>query len=179
MKTVFLKGTYNEETSQDDSTQESSPTEVDFCTRAGYIPATPSKLITHMDETTVPPKRGWAARILRWLVIGVLAVVVLFAAYTWVVLTWSYSKGERAGYVQKFSQKGWISKTWEGELAMVNIPGSLSEKFYFTVRDDSVAARINATMGKRVSLQYEEHVGVPTSLFGDTPYYVVGVRALE
>jgi hypothetical protein len=132
-----------------------------------------------MDNAAVPKKRSWASRILRWLILTVIGVVVLFAAYTWFVLTWSYSKGERAGYVQKFSQKGWIVKTWEGELAMVNIPGAMTEKFYFTVHDDSVIVHINASMGKRVSLQYEEHVGIPTSLFGDTPYFVVGVRPLE
>jgi hypothetical protein len=109
----------------------------------------------------------------------VIGSLVLFIAYTWFVLTWSYSRGERAGYVQKFSRKGWIVKTWEGELAMVNIPGSMTEKFYFTVHDDSAVAHISATLGKRVSLDYEEHVGVPTTLFGETPYFVIGVRPLE
>src|SRR5207247_3225998 len=80
----------------------------------------------------------------------------LLALDTWTALTWTYSSGERAGYVQKFSKKGWICKTWEGELALVSIPGTMSEKFYFTVRDDSVAARINLAMGKRVALTYQQ-----------------------
>jgi len=109
----------------------------------------------------------------------VLAPIVFFALYTWSALTWSYSKGERAGYVQKFSKKGWICKTWEGELALVSIPGTMSEKFYFTVRDDSVAARINQSMGKRVALTYQQHMGIPTSCFGETGYFVVDVRAVE
>jgi len=109
----------------------------------------------------------------------VLAPIVFFALYTWSALTWSYSKGERAGYVQKFSKKGWICKTWEGELAIVSIPGTMSEKFYFTVRDDSVAARINQSMGKRVALTYQQHMGIPTSCFGETGYFVVDVRAVE
>lgn len=132
-----------------------------------------------MNKTAVPKPRRWARRLFRWFVVGVIGILVLFVAYTWFVLTWSYSKGERAGYVQKFSRRGWIAKTWEGELAMVNIPGSMTEKFYFTVRDDSVAAHVNATIGKKVSLQYEEHVGVPTTLFGDTRYFVTSVRVLE
>lgn len=122
------------------------------------------------------------ARKSRWgLRIGLLLVgaIALFALYTVAVLTWSYSKGERAGYVQKFSQKGWVCKTWEGELAMVSMPGTLTEKFFFTVRDGAVAARIEKTMGKRVSLVYEEHMGVPSSCFGDTSYYVVDVKAVE
>ena len=109
----------------------------------------------------------------------VLVPVVLFALYTWSALTWSYAKGDRAGYVQKFSKKGWICKTWEGELAMVSIPGTMSEKFYFTVRDDAVAARINQSVGKRVALTYEQHMGVPTTCFGETEYFVVDVKAVE
>jgi hypothetical protein len=99
--------------------------------------------------------------------------------YTWAALTWSYSSGERAGYVQKFSRKGWVCKTWEGELALVSIPGTMSEKFYFTVRDDSVAAHVNETMGKRVAVVYHQHMGVPTRCFGDTQYFVIGVRSVE
>jgi hypothetical protein len=116
----------------------------------------------------------------KLIIAGAIAVpIVLFALYTWWSLTWSYSKGDRAGYVQKFSQKGWICKTWEGELAMVSIPGTMPEKFYFTVRDDSVAHLINAAMGKRVALTYHQHKGIPTSCFGDTEYFVGGVRVVE
>jgi hypothetical protein len=111
---------------------------------------------------------------------GVLAVLaLLFAAYTWLVLSWSYSEGERAGYVQKLSKKGWLCKTWEGEIALVTMPGTVAEKFPFSVRDDAVARRINESMGRRVALDYEEHVGVPTSCFGETRYFVTGVRVIE
>jgi hypothetical protein len=114
------------------------------------------------------------------IIAGVLVTpIVVFALYTWAALTWTYSKGERAGYVQKFSKKGWICKTWEGELAIVSIPGTMSEKFYFTVRDDSVAGRINQTLGKRVALVYHQHVGIPTTCFGETEYFVVDVKAVE
>lgn len=120
------------------------------------------------------------SRTQKLLLVGVLLVPVLgFALYTWASLTWTYSTGERAGYVQKFSKKGWICKTWEGELALVSIPGTMSEKFYFTVRDDVVAARVNDTMGKRVALTYKQHKGIPTSCFGDTEYFVVGAKAVE
>jgi len=109
----------------------------------------------------------------------VLTPVVLFSIYTWLALTWTFSSGERAGYVQKFSKKGWICKTWEGELAMVSIPGTMPEKFYFTVRTDSIATRINTSLGKRVALSYRQHVGVPTTCFGDTQYWVSDVRVVE
>ena len=110
---------------------------------------------------------------------AVLAPVVAFALYTWAALTWTYSSGERAGYVQKFSKKGWICKTWEGELAMVSLPGTMPEKFYFTVRDDAVAARINQCLGKRVALIYKQHKGIPTSCFGETEYFVADVNVVE
>ena len=106
-------------------------------------------------------------------------ILTLAALYLLFVLKWSYSTGERIGYVQKFSDKGWICKTWEGELAMFPVVAMQAEKFLFTVRDDAVAARLNQNLGKKVALHYEEHKGVPTSCFGETPYYVTEVRVLE
>ncbi|MBS0369147.1 MAG: hypothetical protein JSS57_08105 [Proteobacteria bacterium] len=114
-----------------------------------------------------------------WLAGFLVLVVALAAGYTWLTLNWSYSSGERAGYVQKFSQKGWLCKTWEGELAIVAIPGSLPEIFKFTVRDDNVATAINTEMGKRVALSYEQHVGIPSTCFGETGYYVTKIHAVE
>lgn len=111
-----------------------------------------------------------------WLAALPLLLLVLFALYTWFVLSWAYSEGDRAGYIQKFSKKGWLCKTWEGELAMVTMPGTLTEKFYFTVRDDAVAEKLNRHLGKKVSLTYDEHIGIPSSCFGDTGYFVTDVK---
>jgi hypothetical protein len=114
---------------------------------------------------------------------GLIAVVVLiiipalvFTLYTASTLGFSYAKGERAGYVQKLSQKGWLCKTWEGQLAMATMPGVAPQMFDFTVRSDSVAQAIQGLMGKRVALSYTQHKGVPTSCFGETEYYVEGVK---
>lgn len=120
--------------------------------------------------------RGAAA--LR-VVATVFVLAILAIAYFWAVLGWNYSTGERAGWVQKLSQKGWICKTWEGELSMVAMPGSTPEKFLFTVRDDAVAESINRLMGRRASMHYEEKVGLPTSCFGETRYYVTKVTPVE
>jgi hypothetical protein len=109
----------------------------------------------------------------------VLAIILLIAGYFWIVLSWNYSAGERAGWVQKFSKKGWLCKTWEGEIALVTMPGTAQEKFLFTVWDDAVAEQINRNMGRRVSLHYEEKVGLPTSCFGETRHYVTGVTPVE
>jgi hypothetical protein len=110
---------------------------------------------------------------------ALLVVVLLAAAYFWLALQWSYSSGERAGWVQKFSHKGWVCKTWEGELALVSLPGSSVEKFYFTVHNDAVAKEVAAATGKRVTLHYEEKVGLPTSCFGETRYFVTSVTAAQ
>jgi len=106
----------------------------------------------------------------------VVGVALLFAAYVAIALTWSYSTGERAGYLQKLSSKGWICKTWEGEQSLVSLPGATPEKFLFTVRDDAVVAQLNAAMGKRVTLNFEQHKGLPTSCFGETEYFVTGMK---
>jgi hypothetical protein len=108
------------------------------------------------------------------------AVLILApVTYFLVVFNWSYADGEHAGWVQKFSSKGWLCKTWEGEMAMVSLPGSTTEKFYFTVMDDKVADEVSKAIGKRVSLHYEQKVGIPTSCFGDTRYYVTGVQVVH
>ena len=109
----------------------------------------------------------------------VLAAIALFALYIFIALNWSYSTGERAGFLQKVSNKGWICKTWEGELSLVAMPGAAPEKFLFTVRDEAVAQKITAAAGKRVTLNYEQHKGLPTSCFGDTDYFVTGVTEIE
>src|SRR6185295_6097513 len=127
--------------------------------------------------STPPPRRRRRPGLV---LLGVLLVLILlFALYVWLALSFNYSEGERAGFVQKFSHKGWICKTWEGELAMVNLPGAMPEIFAFTVRDDAVAARLNQSLGQRVVLTYEEHRGIPTQCFGETGYFVTGVRALD
>ena len=109
----------------------------------------------------------------------VLITVLGFGGWTWATLSYNYSDGERAGYVQKLSRKGWICKTWEGELALVNLPGAMPEIFHFSVRDDAVAKRIQQSVGKRVALSYEQHIGIPTTCFGDTQYFVVNIQLVE
>jgi hypothetical protein len=117
-------------------------------------------------------------RLSRWLLLPLILVLV-FVFYVFVVSKWNYSTGERAGWVQKLSKKGWLCKTWEGELSLVSMPGAAPEKFLFTVWDDAVAEEINKVMGKRVALHYNEKVGLPTSCFGETRAYVSGVRVQD
>ncbi|MGI8992114.1 MAG: hypothetical protein ACR2I2_21360 [Bryobacteraceae bacterium] len=117
-----------------------------------------------------------------WILWTILFVFVLpllgFSAWVWSALHVSYSTGERTGYVQKISKKGWVCKTWEGELAMVNLPGTTPQLFSFSVRDDAVARQLLDAAGQRVALMYDQHRGVPTHCFGETEYFITRVRPL-
>ncbi len=113
---------------------------------------------------------------MRFVLAAVAIVLAVLGAWTLFTLNWSYSEGERAGYVQKLSERGWICKTWEGEMAMVTMPGTVAEKFYFTVPDDAIAQKINATVGSRVVLHYEQHRWIPFSCFAETEYFVTAAR---
>lgn len=115
-------------------------------------------------------------KLLIGLLILILVPVVIAALWVWIALGYTYASGERAGYIQKISKKGWLCKTWEGELAMANLPGTMPQIFTFTVRNDSIAHVIEQNAGKQVSLTYQQHRGVPTSCFGETEYFVTGVH---
>jgi hypothetical protein len=106
------------------------------------------------------------------LVSVIAAAVAIFFLYAWFTLSWSYSEGERAGFLQKFSKKGWICKSYEGEILLTSMPGAIPEKFTFSVRDPAVAKQMNAAIGKRVVLTYAQHKGVPSSCFGESEYFV-------
>ncbi len=116
---------------------------------------------------------------LKMLVIVLVVLAVGLAGFTWLTLHWSYASGERAGYVQKLSNRGWVCKTWEGEMAMVTMPGTVAEKFYFTVPDGALARRINVDLGKRMALHYEQHPWIPISCFGDTEYFITSFKVTE
>jgi hypothetical protein len=118
----------------------------------------------------------------RWILYGVLGLLIVpalgFAAWVWLTLHFSYSSGERAGLLQKISNKGWVCKTWEGEITMPSQPGIPPEIFRFSVRDEAVAQQLLKAAGQRVSLSYEQHRGVPTQCFGETEYFITRVQTL-
>lgn len=118
----------------------------------------------------------------RWKLLVPVVVVLVplagFAAWTWLTLHVNYSNGERVGYVQKISRKGWVCKTWEGELAMVSMPGTAPQIFSFTVSNDAVARKVMDAAGQRVALVYEQHRGIPSRCFGETEYFITDVRVV-
>ncbi len=135
---------------------------------------------TPIAAPATKPRQSFLRR--HWLAVGVFGVLGLpalgIALWATIALSWSYSSGKRAGYVQKMSRKGYICKTWEGTLYTDIARGFRSDSFSFTVRSDSLAHVIESLSGKRVAVDYEQHIYVPTSCFGDTEYFVTGVSVL-
>lgn len=132
-------------------------------------------------EIAVPPQPTTFFRRHRWKIIlfGFIALVVgAGSLWTLITLTFSYSDGDRVGYVQKFSHRGWLCRTWEGELAMTPVPGATPQIFSFSVRDNDTVKRIKDAEGKRVALHYKEKRGIPSSCFGDTNYFISDIRVL-
>jgi hypothetical protein len=136
-----------------------------------------TRIAEPVDHEVRRKRKRWKLLATLVLIFVVLPIVVL-AGYTWAALHYSYSTGDRSGYVQKISKKGWLCKTWEGELAMTTVPGTAPQIFQFSVRDDAVARQIEQTTGQRVALSYQQHKGLPSSCFGETEYFVNGVRVV-
>jgi len=114
------------------------------------------------------PRRSRAPRILLALVVLVVGAVAL---WSWISLSWAYSEGERAGVLQKFSRKGWICKTYEGELAQYIVGGVGPQIWHFSTRDPQLAKQLTEAVGQQIRLHYTEHRAIPTNCFGDTPYF--------
>ena len=143
----------------------------------GDLPPSPSSPSSPLPPSP-RPRRWWH----RWkliLALILLTPVALLALYTVTALSWSYSEGQRAGYLQKFSKKGWLCKTWEGELALSTVPGVAPTMWNFTVRKESTARQLNLAIGRRVLMYYQEHRGVPTTCFGETSYFVDSIRIVQ
>jgi hypothetical protein len=117
-------------------------------------------------------------RLGRGILIIVAAAALLGFAWTWFAYSWAYSEGERAGVLQKFSKKGWLCKTFEGEIAQYVVGGVAPQIWYFSVRDDVLAEQLFKQVGQNVQVRYTEHRGLPTSCFGDTPHFAVSVTQI-
>ena len=135
----------------------------------------PSPPYGHAAAQESKPRSRWKL----WLLGTLLTIGLLFAFYVWASLNWAYSDGERAGVLQKFSRKGWLCKTWEGELALYVVGGVAPQIWHFSVRDEGVVQAMREAVGKRVQIHYTEHRGVPTSCFGDTNHFAYGITVLD
>jgi len=144
-------------------------------------PATIHPKVSVMTRIEVPnsySRRNSPSRIKRVLLLLVVVVIGGTALWTWLSLSWAYSDGERAGVLQKFARKGWLCKTFEGEIALYYGggqylgPGTSPQMWDFSVRDPAVAVALDKAVGHRVQLHYTEHPGIPSSCFSETRFFV-------
>ena len=115
-------------------------------------------------------------KLITTLVLLIVIAILVSVLWMYIALNFPYSTGERAGYLQKISKRGWLCKTWEGDLQLTAQPGVAPEMFAFSTRSDSIAAELNKLAGQRVVLIYQQHKGLPRKCFGETEYFVTGVR---
>jgi hypothetical protein len=126
-----------------------------------------------------------SSRFGRWVLILLLLMIVGSVLWSWLSLSWAYADGERAGVLQKFVRRGWVCKTYEGEIALYYGggqymgPGTTPQLWDFSVRDAKVAEQLNKAVGRRVQLHYTEHPGIPTACFADTRYFVDRVTVTD
>ncbi|WP_206606166.1 hypothetical protein [Steroidobacter cummioxidans] len=128
------------------------------------------------DDFSSRRPRRWLKLLVIW---GLVLVIVLGSAWTWFTLNWAYSEGERAGVLQKFSRKGWLCKTFEGELALYIVGGVAPQIWHFSTRDPKLAEELTRNVGQDMRLQYTEHRGVPTNCFAETPYFATGFTVIQ
>jgi len=129
-----------------------------------------------VDDFDSRPPRRWLTRLVIWTLV---LAIVLGGAWTWFSLSWPYSEGERAGVLQKFSRKGWLCKTFEGELALYIVGGVAPQIWHFSTRDPKLAEELSKNVGRDLRLQYTEHRGVPTNCFAETPYFAQGFTVIQ
>jgi hypothetical protein len=119
--------------------------------------------MTRIEVPNPSNRRSAGGRFLKALALLAVLAAAGLALWTWLTLTWAYSDGERAGVLQKFSRKGWICKTREGEIAQYVVAGVSPQLWQFSVRDPAIAARLDKDVGHRVQLHYTEHRGIPSA----------------
>lgn len=133
-------------------------------------------LQTSTTASAPPPVRRRGIRTWFWTLLAV--AVVLGALYTSFMLWYPYSEGERAGVLQKFSHRGWVCKTYEGELALYVVGGVAPQIWNFSARDANIVTQLRAAVGRQVRIHYEEHRGLPTDCFGETAYFAKSIEVI-
>jgi len=134
----------------------------------------------------VPKKSNWfrfkrgARRLLLQFVIVLMLIASIFIYWKYY---YTYSNGYRAGLLQKFSYKGNLIKTYEGEMILSSVSGTsnvviASEKFYFSVKNSKLAQILDTMQGQMVIVHYKQKNGV---LFwnGDSEYQVDSVKRIR
>ncbi len=131
----------------------------------------------YINKSALPKKSGFK----KFMRIFVFILLLLAGVIFWWKYYYTYSDGYRSGLLQKLSHKGNVMKTYEGELVMSSVSSTsnvalASEKFYFSIANDSLAKALMNLEGKRVRLHYEQKNGkLPWR--GESEYIVDGFNA--
>ncbi len=135
-------------------------------------PVSPVKKPTH------PVKHFFRRLLLFFMLISIITVTITFLYFNF-----TYSEGNRAGMLIKFSTKGFVFKTYEGELNVGSVnPGVGSSvannTWSFSVKDKKLADQLSIMEGKMVRLHYKEKIkNLPWQ--GETKYFVDKVEVLK
>lgn len=135
------------------------------------------------STTEKPAISKWTTikrKVRKFLYLASFFIIILLGVIIYWRYFYTYSEGYRAGLLQKFSRKGTIFKTYEGELILSSVSGRsdvviASEKFFFSVTDQKLAANLDTLQGRNVIVRYKQKIA-PLIWKGDTPYYVDSVR---
>ena len=129
--------------------------------------------------TTTDDKSKFGFR--KWIIILIVVLVVINVIVLF-IFNFTYSEGNRAGVLMKFSKKGYVFKTYEGELnigGVGNVSGTaqMNQVWLFSVRNQATADSLMTMEGKKVSLHYRQ---VLKNMWwdGETSYFVDGYKVL-
>jgi hypothetical protein len=139
--------------------------------------------MTPVSDSQKPAVSRWTnfKRLFRKIsIIAALVILLILGLFLYWKYFYTYSDGYRAGLLQKFSRKGTLFKTYEGEIILSSIKGNsnvaiASEKFLFSVTSDSLAASMDTLQGQNVIVHYRQK-NAPLFWRGDSPYIVDGVK---
>ncbi len=140
-----------------------------------------------MTTISTPAKnlnRTDTQRKIKRILFGVIALVVIFfGLFIYGKYFYTFSDGYRAGLLQKFSHKGNLFKTYEGEMILSSVTANqnvaiASEKFFFSVTDKSLTSQFDTLQGQMVIVHYEQKHG---ALFwhGESQYIVDSIKKLH
>ncbi len=128
-------------------------------------------------------KSSGASGMLKKILVGIVFLLVLALVITFLVFNFKYSEGSRAGVLMKFSKRGYVFKTYEGELntgGVGNIANTaqVNQVWNFSVKEEGFADTLHFYEGKKVILFYQQKIKhLPWQ--GETDYFVNRVQEVK
>ncbi len=100
----------------------------------------------------------------KFLFAVILIIIVCGGLFTYWRFYYSFGEGNKAGLLIQFMKKGYVFKTYEGEIIQAGLKSYPSvpvatKDFTFSVADPAVADSLMGYEGKEVVLHYTEYFG--------------------